>query len=145
MKKIKFFACLMTMFMGLSFGMASCGDDDEESNGDKTTIVTEDEVINEGRTFYKNLNGAVNRDEASILAVVSSGMKYYQNKSDKAWTTNFLAGVVMEKYGVADATVAKSEEYMSKVADLKAILDNGITADNISNLLIDLASFISKK
>ena len=34
---------------------------------------------------------------------------------------------------------------MDKVADVKGLLDNGITSDNVAEALIKLATFISSK
>lgn len=145
MKKIKFLACLMAMFAGLSFGFCSCGDDDSDDNTNKATEYVESDVIASGQTFYVNLETAVKGDAAAIASVVSVGLQYSKFKDDATYTSNFLAGVVMQKYGVADVAVAKSEEYMSKVASLKAVLDEGITADNVANALVSLASFIASK
>lgn len=145
MKKIKFLACLMAMFAGLSFGFCSCGDDDSDDNTNKATEYVESDVIASGQTFYVNLEAAVKGDGAAIASVVSVGLQYSKFKDDATYTSNFLAGVVMQKYGVADVAVAKSEEYMSKVAGLKAVLDEGITADNVANALVSLASFIASK
>lgn len=145
MKKIKFLACLMAMFAGLSFGFCSCGDDDSDDNTNKATEYVESDVIASGQTFYVNLEAAVKGDGAAIASVVSVGLQYSKFKDDATYTSNFLAGVVMQKYGVADVAVAKSEEYMSKVASLKAVLDEGITADNVANALVSLASFIASK
>lgn len=145
MKKIKFLACLMAMFAGLSFGFCSCGDDDSDDNTNKATEYVESDVIASGQTFYVNLEASVKGDAAAIASVVSVGLQYSKFKDDATYTSNFLAGVVMQKYGVADVAVAKSEEYMSKVAGLKAVLDEGITADNVANALVSLASFIASK
>ncbi len=146
MKKLRFFACLMTLFMGLSFGFTSCGDKDDDSSTNDSVVSGENEAINKGKQFYADLELAVkDKDTAAGLRVASVGLEYSKFKEDKAWTTNFLAGVVMAKYGVSDANVAKSEKYMKEVADLKAILDGGINVENISSALLSLATFVTTK
>lgn len=147
MKKIKFLPILMAMFLGLSFGLISCGDDDDNgSDNNQNKEFVEADVIQSGRTFYDDLVRAKESgSEADKLRVAADAIDYSNNKNNSAWTTNFLAGVVMEKYNVDDANVAKSEEYMKKVADVKNVLDNGITSDNVANALVSLANFISSK
>ena len=44
-----------------------------------------------------------------------------------------------------EETEAKSEENLKKVAEMKNLLDNGITAANVADALTSLASFISSK
>ena len=148
MKKIKFLPILMAMFLGLSFGLISCGDDDDNNGNTENNTYVEKDVIAKGRTFYSNLEKTTSGDAsvvaAATAAIVLDAAEYTKNKNNKEWTTNFLAGVVMEKYKVDDANIAKSEQYMNKVADLKNVLDNGITADNVANALVTLAGFISK-
>lgn len=149
MKKIKFLPILMALFFGLSFGLTSCGDDDDDNNGSDNTTVVEKDVIAKGRTFYTNLEKTTSGDAsvvaAATAAIVLDAAEYTKNKSNKEWTTNFLAGVVMQKYGVTEEAEAKSEENLAKVAELKSILDNGITSENVANALMGLANFISKK
>jgi hypothetical protein len=147
MKKIKFLPILMAVFMGLSFGLTSCGDDDDDNaNNEQNKEFVESDVIQNGRNFYIDLQKAKESgSEADKLRVVADALDYSKNKSNSAWTSNFLAGVVMEKYNVDDANVAKSEEYMKKVADVKNLLDNGITSDNVADALIKLATFISTR
>ncbi len=147
MKKIKFLPILMAMFLGLSFGLVSCGDDDDNSSdNNQNKEFVEADVIQSGRTFYSDLVKAKETgSESDKLRVAADAIDYSNNKNNSAWTTNFLAGVVMEKYNVDDANVAKSEEYMNKVADVKNVLDNGITSDNVANALVSLANFISSK
>ena len=50
----------------------------------------------------------------------------------------------MAKYNVSSETEAKSAENLAKVAELKTMLDNGITAENVATALVNLANFISK-
>ncbi|MBR5374772.1 MAG: hypothetical protein IK131_08900 [Paludibacteraceae bacterium] len=147
MKKIKFLPILMAMFLGLSFGLVSCGDDDDNNEGGEgnNTTVVEKDVISKGRDFYGNLVKAGSGDAVAIASVVTGAAEYTTNKSNTEWTTNFLAGVVMAKYGVTEETEAKSEENLKKVAELKNLLDNGITAANVADALTSLASFISSK
>lgn len=145
MKKIRFFACLMAMFVGLSFGFTSCGDEEDGNDNGGSKEYVDTDVISSGQAFYTNLETAVQGDAVAIASVVTTAAQYQKFKNDKEYTTNFLAGVVMQKYGVADVAVAKSEEYMGKVSALKAVLDEGITAENVSNALVSLASFIASK
>lgn len=147
MKKIKFLPVLMALFMGLTFGLTSCGDDDDDNSGNDTQkeSVVEDDVINNGRTFYDDLGKAASGDAVAIADIIVKGADYTAHKDDKTYTTNFLAGVVMQKYGVDDAKVAKGEEYLNKVETVKTVLDNGITSENVSEALIKLATFISSK
>ncbi len=149
MKKIKFLPACLAMVLGLSFGFASCGDDDDDNNSSDNSTVVDSSVTSKGRAFYSNLCSTTSGDAATITtataAVVASAMEYSSHKDDKTWTTNFLAGVVMEKYGVTSESEAKSEEYMSKVAGLKSMLDEGITAENVSTALLNLSNFISTK
>ncbi len=149
MKKIKFFACLMALFAGLTFGFCACGNDDDTDTNvqDDTTKPSHDAAIQEGKTFYSSLETAVNnKDAASYTAATASlvtvGMNYSKFKDDKEYTANFLAGVVMAKYGVTDEQEAKSEKYMKEVAELKSILDGGINANNVVTALSQLASFV---
>lgn len=146
MKKIKFLPACLAMVLGLSFGFASCGDDDDDSGSgqQQQQEVVESDVIQNGRNFYLDLEKAKETgSEADRLRVAADALDYSKNKDNATWTSNFLAGVVMQKYGVDDANVAKSQEYMSKVADVKGLLDNGITSDNIVDALLKLAPFIS--
>lgn len=148
MKNLKFWSLFVALFLGLSFGFTSCGDDEEKDEKTEKTIV-EDETIQKGQTFYQNLDKAVNgtteEKAVAITSVVATGFDYKNHKSDAEWTTNFLAGVAMEKYGVADKAIAKTDEYQQKVAAVKAVLDEGFTSENVSNVLIQLSSFISNK
>lgn len=149
MKKIKFFACLMSIFVGLSFGFCACGSDDDTDTNvqDDTTKPSHDATIQEGKTFYNSLETAVsNKDAASYAAATASlaavGMNYSKFKDDKEYTANFLAGVVMAKYGITDEQEAKSEKYVNEVNDLKSILDGGINANNVLTALAQLSSFV---
>ena len=148
MKKIKFLPILMAMFLGLSFGLVSCGDDDDNNEGGEgnNTTVVEKDVISKGRDFYGNLVKAGSGDVAATANVILGASEYSKNKSNSEWTTNFLAGVVMAKYGVTEETEAKSEENLAKVAELKALLEDGslLTTEGVANALVNLASFISK-
>lgn len=148
MKKIKFFACLMAMFMGLSFGFCACGsDDDTDTQDESQNTPGHDATIQEGKNFYSSLESAVNGKDAASIAtatanVAAVGMNYSKFKDDKEYTANFLAGVVMAKYGVTDEQEAKSEKYMNEVSELKSILDGGINASNIGTALVQLSSFV---
>ncbi len=144
MKKIKFLPILMAMFLGLSFGLVSCGDDDDNNGNTENNSYVESDVIAKGRDFYANLVKAGSGDAVAIASVVTGAAEYTTNKNNKEWTTNFLAGVVMQKYGVSSETEAKSTENLAKVAELKTMLDNGITAENVATVLVNLANFISK-
>ncbi len=148
MKKIKFLPILMAMFLGLSFGLVSCGDDDDNNEGGEgnNTTVIEKDVITKGRDFYGNLVKAGSGDVAATANVILGASEYSKNKSNSEWTTNFLAGVVMAKYGVTEETEAKSEENLAKVAELKVLLEDGslLTTEGVANALVNLASFISK-
>ena len=148
MKKIKFLPILMAMFLGLSFGLVSCGDDDDNNGNTENNSYVESDVIAKGRTFYTNLEKTTSGDAsvvaAATAAIVLDATEYTKNKNNKEWTTNFLAGVVMQKYGVSSETEAKSAENLAKVAELKTMLDNGITAENVATALVNLANFISK-
>lgn len=149
MKKIKFLPACMAMVLGLSFGLVSCGSDDDDNNGGENTSVVDSDVTAKGRSFYTNLCNTTSGDAATVAsamaAVVVSASEYSEHRknNDDAWTTNFLAGVVMEKYGVSSETEAKSEENLAKVAELKSVLDAGVTTDNVANMLVNLANFIS--
>lgn len=146
MKNLKFWSLLMALVFGLSFGVTSCGDDKDES--DESSYV-EDDVIGSGQKFYQNLDKAINgtaeEKTVAIASVVASGFDYKNHKSDAGWTTNFLAGVAMEKYGVTDKAKAKSAEYQKKVSAVKDVLDKGFTAENVSNVLISLSDFVASK
>ena len=146
MKKIKFLPVLMALFMGLTFGLTSCGDDDDDSSSNNGgTEFVETDVIESGRNFYSDLEKAANGSDSDKLRVAADALDYTKNKDNAAWTSNFLAGVVMQKYGVDDSNVAKTQEYMNKVADVKGLLDNGINKENVADALIKLASFIASK
>lgn len=69
-------------------------------------------------------------------------MNYTKFKDDKEYTANFLAGVVMAKYGVTDEQEAKSEKYVNEVNELKSILDGGINASNVTTAVAQLTSFV---
>ena len=146
MKKLKFLPFLMALVFGLSFGFTACGDDDDDSSE-----KVETKTIESGQAFYQNVVKAVDNDvtaeekAAAITAVVTEGANYSKYKNDAEYTTNFLAGVVMEKYGVTDVALAKSEEYQSKVASVKSVLDEGFTVGNVSNVLVSLSEFIASK
>lgn len=149
MKKIKFFACLMSIFVGLSFGFCACGSDDDTDTNvqDDTTKPSHDATIQEGKTFYSSLEtAATSKDATSITAASASvaalAMNYTKFKDDKEYTANFLAGVVMAKYGVTDEQEAKSEKYVNEVNDLKSILDGGINASNVATAVAQLTSFV---
>lgn len=148
MKKIKFFACLMAMFMGLSFGFCACGsDDDTDTQDESQNTPGHDATIQEGKTFYSSLETAVtSKDATSITAASASvaalAMNYTKFKDDKEYTANFLAGVVMAKYGVTDEQEAKSEKYVNEVNELKSILDGGINASNVTAAVAQLTSFV---
>lgn len=144
MKKIKFLPILMALFLGLSFGLVSCGDDDDNNGNNENNTYVESDVIAKGRDFYANLVKAGSGDAVAIASVVTGAAEYTTNKSNTEWTTNFLAGVVMAKYNVSSETEAKSKENLAKVAELKTMLDNGITAENVATALVNLAGFISK-
>ncbi|MBO7428922.1 MAG: hypothetical protein J6U08_09460 [Paludibacteraceae bacterium] len=144
MKKIKFLPILMALFLGLSFGLVSCGDDDDNNENTENNTHVESDVIAKGRDFYANLVKAGSGDAVAIASVVTGAAEYTTNKSNTEWTTNFLAGVVMAKYNVSSETEAKSAENLAKVAELKTMLDNGITAENVATALVNLANFISK-
>lgn len=144
MKKIKFLPILMAMFLGLSFGLVSCGDDDDNNGNTENNTYVESDVIAKGRDFYGNLVKAGSGDAVAIASVVTGAAEYTTNKSNTEWTTNFLAGVVMAKYNISSETEAKSTENLAKVAELKTMLDNGITAENVATALVNLANFISK-
>ena len=140
MKKLKFLPFLMALVFGLSFGFTACGDDDDDSSE-----KVETETIESGTKFYENMVKACEGDAAAITAVVTEGANYSKYKNDAEYTTNFLAGVVMAKYGVTDVALAKSEEYQSKVASVKSVLDEGFTVGNVSNVLVSLSEFIASK
>ncbi len=145
MKNLKFWSLLMALVFGLSFGFVSCGDDDDDT---QDSSVVEKSTIEKGQNFYKDLVNTASDDAttraAAITSVVVAAAEYTTHKSDAEWTTNFLAGVAMEKYGVTDA-VAKTEEYQNKVKAVKDVLDAGFTAENVSNVLIQLSDFIASK
>lgn len=154
MKNLKFWSLLMALVFGLSFGVTSCGDDDDEGGKQDNTEkqYVEKDVIASGQSFYQNCVKAVNIKDtegteyaAAVLNVVTSGQEYYKNRTNAEWTTNFLAGVAMEKYGITDAALAKSDEYQQKVASVKKVLDEGITTENVANVLTSLATFIASK
>lgn len=134
----------MAMFLGLSFGLVSCGDDDDNNGNTENNTYVESDVIAKGRDFYGNLVKAGSGDAVAIASVVTGAAEYTTNKSNTEWTTNFLAGVVMAKYNISSETEAKSTENLAKVAELKTMLDNGITAENVATALVNLANFISK-
>lgn len=145
MKNLKFWSLLMALVFGLSFGVTSCGDDKDESDG---SSYVEDDVIAKGQAFYRNsvkLVESKGTDAQAILDMVSAASEYKQHKSDKEWTANYLAGIAMEKYGVTDKALAKSAEYQEKVSAFKNILDAGFTAENIANVLTSLATAIGSK
>lgn len=145
MKKIKFLPVLMALFMGLTFGLTSCGDDDDDSSSNNGgTEFVETDVIESGRNFYSDLEKAANGSDSDKLRVAADALDYTKNKDNAAWTSNFLAGIVMQKYNVS-VDEAKTQVYMDKVADVKGLLDNGITSDNVAEALIKLATFISSK
>lgn len=145
MKKIKFLPVLMALFMGLTFGLTSCGDDDDDSSSNNGgTEFVETDVIESGRNFYSDLEKAVSGSDSDKLRVAADALDYTKNKDNAAWTSNFLAGIVMQKYNVS-VDEAKTQVYMDKVADVKGLLDNGITSDNVAEALIKLATFISSK
>lgn len=152
MKNLKFWSLLMALVFGLSFGVTSCGDDDEDGGStptDKTYV--EKDVIANGQSFYQNCEKALSKEStaaditAATASVVLYGQEYYNNRTNVEWTTNFLAGVAMEKYGITDAALAKSDEYQQKVSVVKNVLNEGFTADNVSNVLASLATFIASK
>lgn len=145
MKKIKFLPVLMALFMGLTFGLTSCGDDDDDSSSNNGgTEFVETDVIESGRNFYSDLEKAASGSDSDKLRVAADALDYTKNKDNAAWTSNFLAGIVMQKYNVS-VDEAKTQVYMDKVADVKGLLDNGITSDNVAEALIKLATFISSK
>lgn len=146
MKNLKFWSLLMALVFGLSFGFVSCGDDDDENTQDSS--VVEKTTIEKGQNFYKDLKNA-NSDDATVktaafTSMVLTAAEYTAHKTDAEWTTNFLAGVAMEKYGVTDA-VAKTEEYQNKVKAVKDVMDAGFTADNVAGVLVKLSDFIASK
>ncbi|MBR2262706.1 MAG: hypothetical protein IJ916_13540 [Paludibacteraceae bacterium] len=147
MKNLKFWSLLMALVFGLSFGFVSCGDDDDDENTQDSSVV-EKTTIEKGQNFYKDLKNTNSDDAtaktAAITSVVLTASEYASHKSDAEWTTNFLAGVAMEKYGVTDA-VAKTEEYQNKVKAVKDVLDAGFTADNVAGVLVNLSDFIASK
>lgn len=151
MKNLKFWSLLMALVFGLSFGVTSCGDDDDEKQDNTEKQYVEKDVIASGQSFYQNCAKAVNKEStaaeitASTASVVLLGQDYYNHRKDAEWSTNFLAGVAMEKYQITDAALAKTDEYQQKVATVKKVLDEGITTENVASALATIATFIASK
>ncbi len=151
MKNLKFWSLLMALVFGLSFGVTSCGDDDDEKQDNTEKQYVEKDVIASGQSFYQNCAKAVSKEStaaditASTASVVLLGQEYYKNRKNAEWTTNFLAGVAMEKYQITDTALAKTDEYQQKVSTVKKVLDEGITTENVANALATIATFIASK
>jgi len=153
MKNLKFWSLLMALVFGLSFGVTSCGDDDENNEKQENTEkqYVEKDVIASGQSFYQNCAKAISSEStaaeitASTASVVLLGQEYYKNRKNAEWSTNFLAGIAMEKYGITDTALAKSDEYQQKVSTVKKVLDEGITTENVANALATIATFIASK
>ncbi len=110
---VKILSILFVLFLGIGF--SSCSKDDNNSSSTDSGR-TQGEKLREAVDAYK----AGNTSQA-LLNLGNIYLQYQKNSSDSGWKEGFLEGA--------------TNFDTSKYAGLTDLLDKGVTADTLKNLL----------